>query len=121
MMVAAAVSPPQFTSSNETKLYTAMGKVIMSLPPRISTKMKLFHDAMKLRIVAATMPGRLSGRTIRTKVPTREHPSIRAASSSSRGMSSKKPAMIQMISGRTMMMWVRTMPLRVLMARAGGR
>ena len=39
----------------------------MSLPPRISTKMKLFHDAMKLRIVAATMPGRLSGRTIRAE------------------------------------------------------
>ena len=33
MMVAAAVSPPQFTSSKETKLYTAIGKVIVFLPP----------------------------------------------------------------------------------------
>ena len=41
--------------------------------------MKLFHDAMKPRMVAATMPGLLSGSTIRTKVPTREQPSIRAA------------------------------------------
>ena len=39
------------------------------------------------------------------KVPTREHPSIRALSSSSRGMSSKKPTMIQITSGRTTMMW----------------
>ena len=93
-----------------------MGSVIVSFPPRISTKMKLFHDAMKLRIVAATIPGRLSGSTIRTKVPTREHPSIRAASSRSRGMSSKKPAMIQMMRGRTTMMWVRTMPVRVLIS-----
>ena len=51
-------------------------------------------------LAVAAIPGAASGRTILTKAEMREAPSIIAASSSSTGMSRKKPRIIQIVNGR---------------------
>src|SRR5215470_17652620 len=65
MMVDAAVRPPQFRESYETKLKMATGSVRVVLPAITSEKMKLFQDEMMPRIAVATIPGRARGRAIR--------------------------------------------------------
>ena len=102
----AAVSPPQFSESYDTKLKIATGSVRVELPAMISEKMKLFQDAMMPRMPVATMPGRASGSATRRKTPVSRQPSISAASSSSRGTSSKKPTSTQITSGSTTTMCV---------------
>ena len=52
------------------------------------------------KIAATISPGRTSGSMTRHSTPTRVQPSTSAASSSSRGISSKKPIRIQIASGR---------------------
>ena len=54
---------------------------------------------MTPKMAATTMPGRASGSSTRTRAPRRDAPSTSAASSSSRGISSKKPIMIHTVSG----------------------
>src|SRR5215831_20080706 len=71
MMVDAAVRPPQFRESYETKLKMATGSVRVVLPAITSEKMKLFHDEMMPRIAVATIPGRARGRAIRPSTPSR--------------------------------------------------
>jgi len=51
-------------------LYAASGSVRVRDPARTIEKMKLFHEKMKLIIVAAMMPGRASGR----RPDLRHHP-----------------------------------------------
>lgn len=58
-----------------------------------------FHAPMNAKIADATIPCSERGNTILVKAPSLEHPSISAASSSSRGISSKKPFNIHTVSG----------------------
>jgi hypothetical protein len=73
----------------EMKLKTATGAVLSWGPVSTKAKRKLFQEVVKAKIAVATMPGRTSGSAIRAKAPRREQPSSHAASSSSRGTSSK--------------------------------
>ena len=65
----------------------------------MSANKNSFHAEMAISTAVAATPGRVSGRTTRRIAPARVHPSMRAASSSSGGMLSKKPFRIQMLTG----------------------
>src|SRR3970282_1839582 len=58
-----------------------------------------FQEVKKAKIPAAATPGKANGRETWIKAPQSEHPSIRAASSSSLGMARKKPSMSQAVKG----------------------
>src|SRR5690242_9176738 len=61
-------------------------------------------------MVTAAVPGPESGSTILMRLPKREEPSTKAASSSSRGMASKKPSNIQVakICRSLAVLWIMT-------------
>ena len=105
--VAAAASAPQFTPSKVMKLNTATGTVRVLSPAKMSAKVKLFQEKMKLRIAAATMPGPVNGSAMRQNTPNQVLPSTSAASSISRGRSSKNGIMIHIVSGSVRIRWVR--------------
>ena len=75
--------------------------------------MKLFHEKMNARIDAERTPGPERGRITRAKALGIEHPSTRAASSSSRGMASKKGIMTHTMNGSPTSMWVRMSAMKV--------
>ena len=55
----------------------------------VCARMNSFHAVMNENSAVTAMPGRASGSTTRKKTPQDEAPSMRAASSSSRGSVSK--------------------------------
>ena len=69
---------------------------------------------MKQRIAVATIPGVLSGSTMRRNAWVRDAPSIHAASSRSFGMSSMNPIMIHTPKGIVITRWERMIPAWVL-------
>src|SRR5439155_10565291 len=91
--VAAAARVPQLIRSYEIMLYTAIGRVRVERPARITEKRKLFHENTNDRTPVATTPGLTSGSAIRQKTPKCEQPSISPASSRSAGTSSKNEIM----------------------------
>src|SRR6187397_1089042 len=66
----------------------------------VSATTNSFHAAMNVKMTAVTMPGRASGRVTRRRTPSREAPSMDAASSSSTGMVEKYATMIQVENAR---------------------
>src|SRR3990172_5975232 len=76
-----------------------IGSVRAPRPVRITAYKNSFQQYRKARMAVAAIPGIASGRLTRTNAPKREQPSIMAASSSSTGTSSKKPIIIQVLSG----------------------
>src|SRR5512137_2219410 len=58
-----------------------------------------FQATRNEKIAVATTPGNESGKTTRRKAPSEEHPSMTAASSSSVGIPSKNPFIIQTQNG----------------------
>jgi len=90
----AAISPqkvPQGVSSCPT----ATGRVFVLNPDRMRAKGKSFQEKMMQKMAVATRPGAARGSVIRVKAERKEHPSIQAYSSSSLGISLKKPRIIQ--------------------------
>ncbi len=73
---------------------------IDSLVLKVSASRNSFHAARKEKRAVTATAGRDSGRTIFQNTCVCEHPSISAASSSSRGTVSKKPLSIHTHSGR---------------------
>src|SRR3990172_10267177 len=67
MSVAAAARVPHLISSYQIMLKTAMGRVRVCRPARITEKRKLFHEKTKARIPVATTPGLTSGSATRQK------------------------------------------------------
>ena len=65
----------------------------------MSANRNSFHAEIATSTAVAATPGRASGSTTRTIAPARVQPSMRAASSSSGGMLSKKPLSTQMQTG----------------------
>ncbi len=66
---------------------------------KVSASMNSFHAAMNDSAAVATSPGAAIGRITRNIAPTRVAPSVIAACSSSSGMVTMKPRMIQIASG----------------------
>ncbi len=75
------------------------GKVLASTPLRISANRNSFQETRKAKMAATTSPGAAIGITIRINTPRREQPSIIAASSTSRGTSTKNPIRSQIENG----------------------
>ena len=67
---------------------------------KIKAMKNSFHAERKAKEAMATSPGPEMGSTIRTNAPSRVHPSMRAASSNSRGTSRMNVAISQMPIGR---------------------
>ena len=65
---------------------------------------------MKTRMKVAASPGAASGMAILRSTPKRLSPSTSAASSMSRGMSRKKPIIIQITSGSSTKAWIEAEP-----------
>ena len=77
------------------------GRVLASELVSRAAKKYSFQQRTTERMKAATMPGSASGSTMRRKAAQIEQPSIRAASSSSRGIEPNWSRMIQMTIGST--------------------
>ncbi len=100
LMMPPAVSSPHGSWYSPTINCRPTGQVrIPWLVVNMSANRNSFHDEMAIRTAVAATPGRASGSTTRTIAPARVQPSMRAASSSSGGMLSKKPFRIQMLTG----------------------
>ena len=65
--------------------------VLVSMPVSTTAKRNSFQVAMKANSATTAMPGAMIGTTTRTSEPSREQPSIIAASSISTGKSRRKP------------------------------
>src|ERR1700746_846291 len=100
-------------------LKTAMGRVRVCRPARMTEKRKLFQEKTKARIAVAITPGLARGRAIRQNAARYEQPSMRAASSRSAGTSSKKPIITQMMMGSPTIRWVRMRAPKVSTIRGG--
>src|SRR5574341_452817 len=70
--VAAAARGPQLISSYPIMLKTAMGRVRVFRPARITENRKLFQEKMKLRMAVATIPGLTRGTATRSEEHTSE-------------------------------------------------
>ena len=73
-----------------------------------------FQENIYANIIVAINPGAERGKVILINAPKEEHPSINAASSISRGISKKKPLIIQIINGSIKEMYARTKDHSVL-------
>jgi len=67
---------------------------------KMRAKKNSSYACRKMNIAVETNPGAEIGIMILYKISIREHPSIRAASSSSTGIVSKKADMIQIAKGK---------------------
>ena len=65
--------------------------VLVSIPVSTTAKRNSFQVAMNENSATTAMPGAMIGTTTRTRAPSREQPSIMAASSISTGKSRRKP------------------------------
>src|ERR1700730_1724752 len=91
----------QMISNWVTSPWTPTGKVCeFGVAVRISAKRNSLHANVKTMVAAAIRPGAASGSSTRGNEVQRFAPSTRAASSSSIGISARKPLSIQMANGR---------------------
>src|SRR5207237_1696546 len=104
-----AMSPPQSVWRLVPVKYESQTVAVCFAPSfrRMRAKMYSFQLVMKAKIDVATSPGATSGRRIFTKAPSRLEPSTIAASSSSRGIPSRKPRRVQTENGSTKVMYVK--------------
>src|SRR5919108_466892 len=66
---------------------------------RITAANTSFHDSTKVKIAAAASPGRASGSTTLTNAASGVQPSVRAASSRSRGTDTKMLEVMRTVNG----------------------
>src|ERR1700730_17673449 len=91
----------QMISNWVTRPWTPTGKVwAFGVAVRISAKRNSLQAKVNTIVAAAIKPGAASGSSTRRNAVHRLAPSTRAASSSSSGISAKKPLSIQMAKGR---------------------
>src|SRR2546429_496259 len=91
----------QMISNWVTSPWTPTGNVWeCGVAVRISAKRNSLHAKVKTMVAAAMSPGAASGSSTRRKEVHRLAPSTRAASSSSIGISARKPFNIQMANGK---------------------
>ena len=81
---------------------------------RINANRNSFQATIRQNTTVAASPGFATGSTTRTSTPIRESPSIMAASSSSRGISRKKPCIIQTTKGKLKAVYTMISPSREL-------
>ena len=97
----------------------AINVVIIRFPPdwiRTVAIRNSFQLNMNAKIAVATTPGAVNGRTILNSAPTREHPSINEASSSSGLMDSKAARRFQIQKGKLIAAFTRTSAQMVSMS-----
>jgi len=82
------------------KLYIATLSVFLCIPVKTEAKRNSFHINMKHSTVVATVAVKDIGNVTLRKTLKEEHPSIKAASSISIGISSIKPFNIHIANGR---------------------
>jgi hypothetical protein len=82
------------------KLYIAIGRVRVREAVRVIENINSFHVKITTSIEVATRPGLTMGRTIRSRHPIGDAPSIVAASSISMGTSFTNPYITQITKGR---------------------
>ena len=97
--VAVADMVPHNIPSSVIAYAAAIGAVKACRDVRNSANTKSFHDNKKLNIAVATTPGAVRGTVMRHIMPKGPQPSIFAASSNSRGNSSKNALRRKMHNG----------------------
>ena len=95
-----AVMYPQLIPVSFMKPMIPTGSVTALVPVRIRANKNSFHEKIKMSTAVAARPGATRGRAIFLNTANSEHPSISALSSIARGISSKKPFIIQTTKGR---------------------
>ena len=97
---AAALMEPQSMLNVEMKPLSAEGTVrFASVFISTTDRNSSFQQFTKLKMNAAMMPGVITGTSTRNSAPSREQPSIIAASSSASGTFSKKPRSMTVENG----------------------
>ena len=100
-MVPAADISFQMTSNCVTSPCTPTGNVCaFGVLVRMRANKNSLHENVKTMTAAANSPGQASGRSTRRKAVQRLAPSVKAASSSSRGISERNPFSIHIVNGR---------------------